>query len=201
MVGRSASVAEVMSVIQQDVIFYDESGGGVTLSGGEPLMQPDFLLALLEACQKAEIHTALDTCGYAPWKRLDTVREHADLFLYDVKLMDEELHRQFTGVSNQVILRNVQTLSQLGHDIILRVPVIPGITDGDDNIHRLAAFAAGLPHLLGIELLPYHNIAVDKYQRLGRDYALAAILPPSSEDLARAAQTLAKLGLQVTIGG
>ncbi len=201
MVGRSVSVAEVMTVIQQDVIFYDESGGGVTISGGEPLMQPDFLLALLQASQKAQIHTVLDTCGYAPWDRLDTIRDHVDLFLYDLKLMDEELHRQFTGVSNQTILRNVQRLSQLGHDIILRVPVIPGITDGDDNIDRLAEFASGLPHLLGIELLPYHSIASDKYQRLGRDYALVAILPPSSEDLTRAAATLAGAGLRVTVGG
>jgi pyruvate formate lyase activating enzyme len=201
MVGRQVAVPDLMQEIEQDIVFYDQSGGGVTISGGEPLMQPRFLLALLQACREAEIHTVLDTCGFAPWETLDAVRGYVDLFLYDMKPMDDEQHREFTGVSNQIILDNVQVLSQLGHDIVLRVPVIPGITDGDDNIQRLATFAAGLPRLQGIDLLPYHAIAADKYRRLGKEYAMIGIQPPTRETLARIQHILVAQGLQVRTGG
>jgi pyruvate formate lyase activating enzyme len=201
MVGRRTTVPDLMREIGRDVVFYDQSGGGVTISGGEPLMQPRFLLSLLQACKEAEIHTALDTCGFAPWETLDTIRGYVDLFLYDLKPMDGEQHRQFTGVSNQVILANLQALSHLGHDIILRVPVIPGITTGDDNILRLAAFASELPHLVGIDLLPYHGIAADKYRRLGKEYGTLGIAPPTQEDLAEIQHKLSELDLPVRTGG
>ena len=164
-------------------------------------MQPRFLLSLLQACKAAEIHTALDTCGFAPWETIDTVRKHVDLFLYDLKPMNDEQHREFTGVSNRVILRNLERLSEMEHNIILRIPVIPGITDREDNIRRLAAFADGLPRLLGIDLLPYHGIAVEKYSRLGKEYATQGIEPPTEEDLERIQHQLAEHGLQVRTGG
>jgi pyruvate formate lyase activating enzyme len=201
MVGRRISVPDLMREIERDTVFYDQSGGGVTISGGEPLMQPRFLQALLEACKRQEIHTALDTCGFTPWETLDGIRDYVDLFLYDLKPMDEEQHCRFTGVSNQVILGNLQALSRLGHDIILRVPVIPGMTTSDENIQQLAAFAAELPHLLHIDLLPYHNIAADKYERLGKEYATLGIDPPSQEDLDRIQCRLVEQGLQVRTGG
>lgn len=201
MVGRQTAVPELMREIERDVVFYDQSDGGVTISGGEPLMQPRFLLALLQACRAAEIHTALDTCGYAAWETIDDIREYVNLFLYDLKPMNDQQHRELTGVSNQIILDNLQRLSRLGHDIILRVPVIPYITDGQDNIRRLAAFASELPHLQGIDLLPYHGIAADKYKRLGKQYATLGTDPPTDRDLARIQDKLAKQGLQVRIGG
>jgi pyruvate formate lyase activating enzyme len=194
-------VPELMRQIERDVIFYDQSGGGVTISGGEPLMQPRFLLALLQACRAAEINTALDTCGYSSWETIDAIREYVDLFLYDLKPMNDQQHREFTGVSNQIILDNLQRLSRLGHEIILRVPVIPDITDSQDHIRRLAAFARELPHLRGIDLLPYHGIAAEKYRRLGKAYPTLGIDPPTDKDLARIQDTLAEQGLLVQTGG
>jgi pyruvate formate lyase activating enzyme len=201
MVGRRIEVSVLMHEIEQDIVFYDQSGGGVTISGGEPLMQPHFLRDLLKACRKAEIHTALDTCGFAAWETLDAIRQYVDLFLYDLKPMDDRQHREFTGVSNQPILRNLLSLSQLGHDIILRIPVIPGITDGDKNIQRLAAFVAKLPRLQGIDLLPYHGIAADKYKRLGKEYTMRDIHPPTRAELLRIRHLFAEQGLHVRTGG
>lgn len=201
MVGKRVAVPDLVREIQRDVVFYDQSGGGVTVSGGEPLMQPRFLLALLRACKEAEIHTALDTCGFAPWQTLDAIRRYVDLFLYDLKPMNEKQHRDLTGVSNEVILDNLQALSKLGHDIILRVPVIPDITAGDDNIRRLAAFVGELPHLRAIDLLPYHGIAAEKYARLGKDYGAQGVEPPTHEDMARIQHKLAEQGLHVRTGG
>jgi len=201
MVGRQMTAAQVMTEIEQDIPFYDESGGGVTFSGGEPLAQPDFLLALLEACREQEIHTAVDTCGFAPWEVLDRIRGRVDLFLYDLKLMDDARHRKFTGVSNELILRNLKMLSEREHDIFLRVPIIPGVNDDDGFIRQMGKFAAALPHLGRVDILPYHQIAVEKYKRLNKVYDLPEARPPSDERLAEIAQTLRGFGLQVNIGG
>jgi pyruvate formate lyase activating enzyme len=194
-VGRQMSVAEVLADIERDRAFYDESGGGVTFSGGEPLLQPDFLLALLRACRERDIHTALDTCGHARWPALDRVRPYVNLFLYDLKLMDEAKHRQVTGVSNRLILDNLQRLSQAGHAITVRIPVIPGVNDDDDSLRQIAAFLAGLPHLQGVELLPYHRIALDKYVRLNKAYLLDDTQPPPVERMAEIGQMMAGFGL------
>jgi pyruvate formate lyase activating enzyme len=200
-VGQEMTVAQVMDEIERDVAFYDESGGGVTLSGGEPLMQPGFLLAVLRSCREKEIRTALDTCGFAAWETLDRVRGYVDLFLYDVKLMDDARHRGFTGVSNDLILSNLRALSQQGHDIILRVPIIPGVNDDEGSIRRIGAFAATLPSLLGVDLLPYHHTALEKYERLDRAYPFADIRPPSEEKMAEMASVLRGFDFRVKIGG
>jgi pyruvate formate lyase activating enzyme len=123
------------------------------------------LLALLRACQEQEIHTAVDTCGFAPWEVLDQIRAYVDLFLYDLKLMDDAKHRKLTGVSSELILRNLQMLSERGHDIFLRVPIVPGVNDDDENIRQIGTFAAGLPHLNRVDILPYHRAASNKYER------------------------------------
>ncbi|MBN1177808.1 MAG: glycyl-radical enzyme activating protein [Anaerolineae bacterium] len=170
-VGREVTVAEVMAEVEQDVPFYDESGGGVTFSGGEPLAQPDFLRALLIACREREIHTAVDTCGFAPWEVVDSLRKHVDLFLYDLKLIDEAHHRRFTGASNALILANLRALAERGHAITLRVPVIPGITDDEENLRQIGALAAELG-IQQIDRLPYHAIGAEKYKRLGRRYEM-----------------------------
>jgi len=200
-VGREMAVVQVMAEIERDVAFYDESGGGVTFSGGEPLLQRDFLLALLRACRKEEIHTAVDTCGFSPWETLDSIREYVDLFLYDLKLMDDARHRKFTGVSNKLILGNLQALAQRGHNIVLRVPIIPGVNDDDGDISQIGAFAAAWPRLNRVDILPYHHAGVDKYNRLHRVYELPEIRPPSDERMAGIAEILRGFGLQVKIGG
>ncbi len=200
MVGQEMTVAQVMAEVERDVPFYDESGGGVTFSGGEPLAQPDFLLALLRACREREIHTALDTCGFAPWQVLDRVRRHTDLFLYDLKLMAAAAHQKFTGVSNELILRNLQMLSERGHDIILRLPIVPGVND-DEQIRRTGEFAAALPHLNRVDVLPYHHSAAQKYERLGRPYQLPTVQPPSEARVAKIIQILQAFDLQVRTGG
>jgi pyruvate formate lyase activating enzyme len=200
-VGQEMTVAQVVAEIERDVPFYDESGGGVTFSGGEPLAQPGFLLALLRACQEREIHTALDTCGFAPWETLDRVREHVDLFLYDLKLIDDDGHLKFTGVSNELILRNLQALSQRGHDVVVRVPVIPGANDNEDHVRQIGAFVASLPRLHRVDLLPYHHAGAGKYDRLHKSYRLPETYPPSDSRMAEILRVLEGFGLQVRTGG
>jgi pyruvate formate lyase activating enzyme len=201
MVGREMTVAEAMAEIERDIPFYDESGGGATFSGGEPLLQPAFLLELLRACKAQEIRTAVDTCGYASWEAFDDIRAYVDLFLYDLKLIDAERHKQFTGVSNAPILENVEKLSQLGHVIILRVPVIPGINDDDESIHQMGAFAAELPHLDRLDVLPYHSLGSEKYGRLNKEYGLPETRPPTGERVAEIVRMLEASGLDVRVGG
>jgi len=199
--GREMTLAQVMMEIERDVAFYDESGGGVTFSGGEPLLQRDFLYSLLQACKEREIHTTLDTCGFGAWETLDSIRGFVDLFLYDLKLMDGTRHRKYTGVSNELILTNLQMLSARGHNIILRMPIIPGINDDDDNVHQTGEYAAAMLRLNRVDILPYHHTAVDKYKRLRKSYELSEVRPPSNERVARIAQSLQGFGLQVRIGG
>jgi len=194
-VGREMTVAQVMAEIERDVPFYDESGGGVTVSGGEPLFQPDFLIGLLRACKERDIHTALDTAGHATWETLERVREYVDLFLYDLKLMDDARHRTFTGVSNDLIVRNLHMLSQRGHDVVLRVPVVPGINDDQENIRQIAAFASALPYLSRVDLLAYHPIGSEKYEQLGWVYRLPETPRPSEVRMAEIAQVLRASGL------
>jgi pyruvate formate lyase activating enzyme len=200
-VGEEMTVARVMAEVERDVVFYDESGGGVTFSGGEPLAQPDFLLALLRASKERDLHTALDTCGYAAWQTLDRVRDHVDLFLYDLKLMDDARHKVYTGVSNKLILDNLVRLSELGHEIVLRVPVMPGINEDAESLGQIGTFAAALPHLQRVDLLPYHHTAATKYERLERAYAFPDLHPPSEERMAEVARILRGFDLKVKIGG
>ena len=195
--GREMTAAEVLAEVVRDVPFFLESGGGVTLSGGEPLLQPEFAAAVLGAARARGIHTALDTCGYAPWGVLDGLRRDVDLFLYDLKLMDDERHRRFTGVSNSLVLDNLRALCSEGHAVALRVPVVPGVNDDEENLDALGDFAAGLPRLAGVDLLPYHNIGMDKYARLDRTYPLPDTRPPTRERLAAIASRLAGHGLPV----
>lgn len=201
MVGQAMSVREVMNRIERDVAFYDESGGGATFSGGEPLLQPNFLLALLEACQAQGIHTTLDTSGFAPWEVLDRVRHQTDLFLYDLKLVDDARHRETTGVSNVLILSNLRTLSQHGHEIVLRVPIVPGINDDTATIDQIGALAASLPTLWRVDLLPYHPTGSEKYRRLGHAYRLEGVATPSEARVNEIAAQLRKLELKVSVGG
>ena len=209
-VGREVTVAEVMAEVDRDTAFYDQSGGGVTVSGGEPLLQPDFLRALLRACKERDLHTTVETCGFARWETLDRVRPFVNLFLYDVKVMDEESHRRYTGVSNLPILSNLEALARTGAHIVLRVPVVPGINDNPENIRRLGQWVAERTTveraaIERIDLLPFHPAGKSKYPRLDRCDALPPTTRPTEvemADIARMlrARMLREFDLQIKIG-
>lgn len=201
MAGHEMSVAEVLAEVEKDRIFYDESHGGVTFSGGEPLMQADFLRACLEACRQRGYHTTLDTCGYARIETVLSVAATTNLVLYDLKLMDDARHRQYAGVSNAPILDNLRALDARGHALWIRVPLIPGINDDDDNLSATAAFVQSLRTRPPLHLLPYHRAGSDKYQRFGKRYTMAGTPPHTRERLAEIAGRLAALGLDVKVGG
>jgi pyruvate formate lyase activating enzyme len=199
-VGKEVKVDEMLKEIEKDVMFYDESGGGVTFSGGEPLMQPDFLDALLEECKKRSIHTALDTCGYASSETVDRIRDKVDLFLYDIKTMDDRVHRRYTGVSNKLIIRNLERLSENGSRILVRFPTIPGINDDEENVTKTADFV--LSHgVKQVCLLPYHRAGIEKYRSLDKAYRLKDVQSPSDKKLRLIKEKLITLGLDVRIGG
>jgi pyruvate formate lyase activating enzyme len=183
MVGRVVSVQDLMEEIERDVVFYDQSGGGVTFTGGEPLMQRRFLYDCLLACKKQEIRVAVDTSGYSGWGGFESINPLVDLFLFDLKLIDENRHKQYTSVSNQVILDNLQKLAQTNAHIIVRIPLIPGINDDEENITSTAAFLARLDKLDGVELMPYHEIGLAKYQAMGMKYALEGTHLPKKEHI------------------
>ncbi len=181
MVGRRASVKEVMEEISRDAAFYEQSGGGVTFSGGEALTQSGFLLALLLECHKLNIHTTLDTSGYVPWSTFSALMPFIDLYLYDLKIMDHHKHLDLVGEANYLILENLERLSYFKKKIILRVPIIPGCNDDEENLKAVGKFAASLDSVILVELMPYSQQGVKKYKRLGRDYALKDLQPPTPE--------------------
>lgn len=193
------TVKEVMAEIDREIPFYDESHGGVTFSGGEPLMQPTFLSTLLKACRAQEIHTVVDTSGFANWKVFEQIREYVGLFLYDLKHMDSKRQQEVTGVPNDVILENLRRLSASGAKCILRIPLIPGINDDEKNLLESGKFLASLPHLQNVELMGYHDIAQAKYEALGREYALTGIKPPPEAVMQYAADVLRSFGLKVVL--
>jgi pyruvate formate lyase activating enzyme len=179
-VGSQQSAAEVMKEIEKDEVFYQESGGGVTFSGGEPLMQVDALAELLSLCRQKGYHTAIDTSGHAEPAAVKKIIDLADLWLFDLKLMDDLKHIEFTGVSNELALKNLEVLAGAGKDIIIRFPLIPGITDDQPNMDEIAKLMRRLG-LKKIDVLPYHAIARDKYLRMGREYFLDGTDSPSSQ--------------------
>lgn len=197
--GREVTVGEVMEQVKREILFYDESGGGVTISGGEPLMQPTFLTELLTACREQEIHTTVDTSGFANWNVFEQIRGKVDLFLYDLKHMDSIRHCEVTGVPNEVILENLRKLAERGHKILVRIPLIPGINDDEENLQASGKFLTCLPELKGVELMGYHNIARAKYEALGREYKLTNTKPPTEETMHHAAELLKSHNLQVTV--
>jgi pyruvate formate lyase activating enzyme len=158
-------------------------------------------MELLEACKQLDLHTTLDTCGLASWQTIDQIRPYVDLFLYDIKLMDDDQHIQFTGVSNHQILDNLKRLSNLGSEITLRVPIIPGITDSRENLHHIAEFAAALPGVCSLDLLPFHTTAQSKYENLQLDYQALSIKAPDMLVMQNFASQLERYGLNVRIGG
>lgn len=201
LVGKPYTLPILMQLLERDRPFYKESGGGITLSGGEPLMQPTFAATLLQSCKQAGLHTALDTSGYAPWELFEQILPYTDLFLYDIKLMDDDQHIHFTGVSNTLVISNLKQLSRHGAAIHLRLPIIPGITDGVENLQHVADLAKSLPGVRRLDLLPYHDAFLSKCSRLHEEYQLAELKPPSAERMAEIVASLRSIGIPVQIGG
>jgi pyruvate formate lyase activating enzyme len=200
-IGKLMTVSEIMDKIAKDNIFYDESGGGVTFSGGEPLMQHVFLDELLTACQKAGIHTAVDTTGYASKKVFQKIAQKANMFLYDLKHLDEQAHKKYTNVSNKPILENLKYLNEIGKKLIVRFPVIPGINDTKKNISAMKEFLRPLKNIREISLLPYHNIANHKYQKINMNNKMEGINSLQKSDVYWLKREFEEEGFKVTIGG
>lgn len=200
-IGSRMTVAEVMAEIEKDVIFYDESGGGATFSGGEPLMQPEFLRALLAECRARGIHTAVDTTCYAEPDVIDSVSQAVNLFLCDIKHMDAEAHRRYTGVGNEEILGNIRRLAAAGKNVMIRIPVIGGFNDDSGNIERTAEFVRSLKTVRRIDILPYNPGGLDKAVRLNGDVELMRAPPASDDAMQEIADTLRSYGFEVKTGG
>jgi pyruvate formate lyase activating enzyme len=200
LLGQVQTVDELMDELDRDRPFYERSGGGVTFSGGEPLMQPEFLLAGLAACRERGYHTTVDTAGCGSRATVLAAAELADLWLYDLKLMDAELHRRFVGVDNRGILDNLRALADAGREVWVRVPLIPGVNDDEDNLHATARFVRSLARSYPICLLPYHRVGSDKYRRLGEEYRLDGVAALGPERLAAAAGSLRAFDLEVKTG-
>ncbi len=197
--GRPCTVEELLREVERDLIFFEESGGGVTLSGGEPLSRPQFVSAFLRGCRDRGIPTAIETCGFAHPDVFLEVASLAGLVLFDLKLVDPEKHRRYTGVANSGILRNLEALARLRHPMKVRIPVVPGINDSADDAGAFARCLAplGVP----VELLPYHAIGAEKYRRLNRIYRLNGTPEPAPADLARFRNRLMFAGVNVEAGG
>ena len=200
-IGREISVEEVLHEIDKDMIFYEESGGGVTISGGEALMQHDFLYFILKKCKEKNIHTALDTSGYAPEEIIRKITGVVDLFLFDLKLIDEETHEKHTGVSNRLILNNLKFLDDQEENIIIRIPIIPGFTDTESNLLQISEFIRNLNNVQSVNLLPYNKMGVEKYKRLKKLYKLTEVSVPSEERMNELKIYFKNKGIKVSIGG
>lgn len=201
MAGRELEVTELVDELERDRVFFEESGGGITFSGGEPLSQPEFLKACLHECRKRGLHTVVDTCGLAPREHLLEVAELTDLILYDIKHMDPVQHRRNTGVDNRLILDNLRALSTTEVTVSIRMPLIAGVNDGVADIEAVGGFIASLPHPRPIHLLPHHGLVNGKLVRLEMDDAHEPFRAPDSEVSSAIVERLQSHGLEVTVGG
>jgi len=200
--GEKKSIDELMAIIEREQHLFDQSGGGVTVSGGEPLLYPDYLFELLDRCGERRIHRAIDTAGHVPEKNLLAAAKRTDLFLFDLKLIDPARHQQWTGVDNRLILSNLRALSATDAQIQIRIPLIKGINTTDEDLQAFAEVVAALPgKKKTVALLPYHAIAAHKYRKLGSTYQEDALQPPEQKDLDRAINCFTSHGLDATVGG
>ncbi|HCX62725.1 MAG TPA: glycyl-radical enzyme activating protein [Clostridiales bacterium] len=199
-VGKHYSVEEVLKEVLKDRIFYEKSGGGVTVSGGEPLMFIDFVEELLKKLKEENIHTAVDTSGAVNFESLERIAEYTDLFLYDIKLMDDEMHKKYIKASNKTILENLKKLSKIHNNINIRLPIIEGVNADTDHIERIIDFIKDL-NIKKVNLLPYHDIAKHKYKKLDMDYEEEKMSKPSEEKMQRFMSMFESKGYEVKIGG
>lgn len=201
--GYDANVDEMLKELGKDSVFYYHSGGGVTISGGEPLMQADFLASLLEGCVMQGINTAIETSGHVPWENIEKVLPWVDTLFYDLKHLDDRVHKKITGVGNSRILENLKKIDEVSSfpPVVVRMPVIPSVNDADANIKALGLFCRGLKKVKEIQLLPYHRLGMETYRRLSVPYALEDIASPDAAEMDRKVAILTHMGLKVKIGG
>lgn len=198
--GEAMTAEEVFGKVRRDKMFYDSSGGGVTVSGGEPLTRPGFVAELFALCQEEQIHTCIETCGCVPQKAFGEVLPVTDLFYFDLKIADPEIHRQYTGVDNAQILANARYLAGAGAQILFRQPLIPGISDTDENISGIAAFIRSLDRPeLALQLMPYHRMGLSKYAALDKPYELEDVRIMSAEEVEAVRGKYEALGVTCTI--
>jgi pyruvate formate lyase activating enzyme len=198
-VGSKITAQELLSTVKRDRILYDESGGGVTFSGGEPLSQPEFLIAALALCRSEGFHTVVDTCGYADRKVFDQVRNLSDMMLFDLKLMDSDRHREVTGAKNERILANLRSAMLISKPLVVRIPVVPGVNDDERNISATIEFL-GSVGVKRVDLLAYHQAGREKYRRLGLAAPFEAI-PPTEAQMQELKNRFDTKGFEVRIGG
>lgn len=202
MSGYHETVEKIMQAIKRETVMMDTSGGGVTFSGGEPLLHPEMLKELLKTCGEEGIHRAVDTSGFVKWEILAEVAPHIDLFLYDIKHMNSWIHKAFTGVPNDLILSNLIALAQMGSKIIIRIPLVEGVNADKENMEETAAFIASLANeTKQVNILPYHSIAARKYEKLGERYNEGLMKEPSKERIAESIEIFARHGITATVGG
>jgi pyruvate formate lyase activating enzyme len=198
MVGEKKTVDEVMNEIMKDITMFRNSGGGVTLSGGEVTTQPDFAAAILKECKLIGIHTAIETCGFTVWGAFEMILPYTDLFLFDLKQMNADKHKELTGQSNEVIIENFKRIKQAGKQIIARIPLIPGLNTSSSNIEELGVFLQE-NKIDDVHLLPYHQLGVNKYTNLDREYKLNSVSTNLDEDLDKISDLLGSFGLNITL--
>jgi pyruvate formate lyase activating enzyme len=200
MCGTDYTVEELLERVRKDMPFYENSGGGVTISGGEPLSQSEFVLQLLMRLKAGGIHTALDTSGYAPYEVFERILPYTDLFLYDLKHMNNEQHKTVVGISNRLILENASRIAKAGGKMQIRIPVIPDFNDSEESIRETGKFCKSLGAAVTVvQLLPYHNLGVMKYYRLDDSKVVLEAEPPSDEKIQSMKVLLEGLGLPVTV--
>jgi len=197
--GKEMSVEEVFRVVKRDDIFYRSSHGGVTVSGGEPLMQPSFVYSLFKLCREAGIHTCLDTSGYADTESLKKVLTVTDMVLFDIKHINPEIHRRYTGKNNEPVLRNARIVALSGVSMVCRLPLIPGVNDTPENIEGTVRFLSEIGDDIPIEILPYHRLGKPKYEALGRAYPMEGVTPPPREHVENVKRAFETLGAKATI--
>lgn len=181
-IGEDTTVERVMEIVEKDRAYYRRSGGGLTLSGGESLCQPEFARDLLRAAKEAGINTAMESMGCASFETIESILPYLDQYLMDIKHTNTKKHKEFTGRSNELMLENARKIADSGlTDLVIRVPVIPGFNDQVDEIQSIARFVSNLKGVKKIHLLPYHRLGQDKYEGLGREYLMKDVLPPSNE--------------------
>ncbi|WP_223144568.1 glycyl-radical enzyme activating protein [Deferribacter autotrophicus] len=200
-VGKEMSVREVIDEIKKDEIFYGYSKGGVTFSGGEPFVQFEFLYELLKASKSEGWHTSVDTCGYVEFLKIEKCNRYIDTYLYDLKIMDDVRHKEYTGVSNRLILENLERLSKIAKEIRIRIPLIPGINDSKSDWEMFLKFISKIENVSGVDILPYHNIMLEKYRRLNMAYLLDESLTLEKERVEEFKQFFEKNNFDVTVGG
>lgn len=185
--GKTMGVADIMEEVRKDALFFFVSGGGLTLSGGEALAQPDFALAILQAAKKECFDTAIETSFFAPWEKVEPILNHLNTAYVDLKAFDATVHKTYCGCDNQLILDNLLATNQVARNfkLVVRIPLIPGVNDSAEELHAMGQFCAKLTKLDHVQLLPYHRLGTATYEKLGRDYLLGAVQPPSEEHMAR----------------